>query len=351
MKKILAIVLMLSMVFTLAACGGGSSPASESTGSTSAGGDTSSTGGSGESFKVVLVTTVGGLGDQSFNDSAWAGVEKAEAELGVEISLIEPESTADYSSAIVSAVNSGANMVLGFGSAFNDSFIEQVPKFPEVYFGSLNTFSVPAADNYVMGTTADHQGSFLAGALAAMMSESGKIGAVGGQDNVNINRFIKGYEEGAKYINEDIEVVRAYVGAFDDPAGGKEFATQLYNEGADVVFQVASGSGLGVFEAAVEMDKYAIGVDANQDGIQPGYILSSMVKNCDVVAYDIIKSMVDGAFEPGVITFDVSSGGVGLTDFEHTKDIIGEENIATLEEIEKKIASGEIVVTDLLLEE
>ena len=141
-----------------------------------------------------------------------------------------------------------------------------------------------------------------------------------------------------------------YVGAYDNPATGKEFALQLNREGADIIYHIAGGSGMGVIEAAEETDGlYAIGVDADQDAIAPGKVLTSMVKRCDNVAYDFIKMVVDGNFQSGIVEYGVSNGGVSLTDFQYSKDVVTDEMIAQLSEIQEKITSGEIEVTDLFL--
>lgn len=299
-----------------------------------------------DTLHVTFITSPGGLGDRSFNDSAWAGIQRAEEELGVEVSIIETKQVSDFGTSIVSAVNNGANLILGYGGSWTDAFDEYCEKFPDVYFGGLNC--TVEADNLQMAQSADHEGSFLAGALAAMTSKTGVIGVIGGQDAVNINRFLVGYEEGAKYVNPDIKVLTTYVGSFNDPVKGKEYALQLMNEGADVIYHVAAGSGEGLFEAAKENENlYAIGVDGNQDYIVEGKILTSMVKNCDNMAYDMIKAVQDGTFESGYKVYGISNGGVGLTDMEFTKDYIGEETLTKLDEIKAEIEAGEIKVTDL----
>lgn len=339
MKKIVCVFLAAVLALSLAACG---KPVEVNSGNNSGAASAD-----GDTIKAVYI---GALGDNSFNDSAWKGMERARDELGVEISVIEPATSADYGSSVVSAVNGGADIVLIFGGAYADTFNEYCARFPEVYFGGLNSVSADPADNLVMASTADHEGSFLAGALAAMVSKSGVIGAVGGAEADSINRFLVGYEEGAKYVNPDIQVLKAYVGSYDDPATGKEFALQLNREGADIIYQVAGGSGMGVIEAAEETEGlYAIGVDADQDGLAPGHVLTSMVKRCDNVAYDFIKMVADGNFQSGIVEYGVSNGGVSLTDFEYSKDVVTDEMIAQLEEIEAKITSGEITVTDLFL--
>ena len=333
MKKIVVWTLSLAMMFTMSACG--------KSGET-AGAEPEESG----KIKAVLVTDTGGLGDRSFQDSAWAGLQRAEKELGVEISVIEPKTAADFGSSMVSAVKGGADIVFAFGNSFTDVLNEYAPKFPDTHFVGLNCNAV--SDNLTVARTSDHEGSFLAGALAAMKTKTGVIGAVGGVEGDNINRFFVGYEEGAHYVNPDVKVLKSYIGSFADPAKGKEFSLQMKNQGADIIFQVAGGSGEGLFEAVRENeDLYAIGVDADQDYIVEGKILTSMVKNCDVVVYDSIQQLMDGKLQSGTISYNLSNDGVGLTDMEFTKDDIGEDAIQELKAIREKIISGEIKVTDL----
>lgn len=342
-KKLLALLLTGLLVFTLAACGGKTPPANTdpSQSAPSASGDETK-----DKLKVTFITAAAGLGDRSFNDSTWEGVQRAGRELDVEISLIEPATVSEFGTSIVAAANSGADVIIGFSASWTDAFEEYCDRFPDIHFFGLNANA--KADNLSVAKTADHEGSFLAGALAAMMSESKILGAVGGMESDNINRFFVGYTEGAHYIDPEVKVLTSYVGAFDDPAKGKEFALQLMNEGADIVFQAAGGSGEGVFEAAKENDKlYAIGTDADQDYIVEGKILTSMMKNCDVVAYTFIENLLAGNFVAGDVIFDLSNDGVGLSPMTYTKELVGEERLARLDEIRTKIISGEIVVTDL----
>lgn len=335
MKKMAAWTMALAMAFAVTGCGNSGEAPTTTAAETDSG-----------TIKAVLVTDTGGLGDRSFQDSAWAGMQRAEKELGVEISVIEPKTAADFGPSMVSAVKGGADVVFAFGNSFTDIMNEYAPKFPDTHFVGLNCDA--QADNLTVAKTADHEGSFLAGALAAMMTKTGVIGAVGGVEGDNINRFFIGYEEGAHYINPDVKVLKSYIGSFSDPAKGKEFSLQLMNQGADIIFQVAGGSGEGLFEAARENENlYAIGVDANQDYIVEGKILSSMIKNSDVVVFDSIKQVMDGTIQSGNISYNLANNGVGLTDMEFTKEYIGEDHIKELNEIREKIISGEIKVTDI----
>lgn len=338
MKRIFSVLLAALFILSAVACG--AAPQSSSTaGSSTAGSSTE------DKLKVAYI---GLLGDNSFYDAGWAGLEKAKADFGVDIVSIEPATAADYGSSIVSAVNSGADMVLIFGGAYADTFNEYCERFPDVYFGGLNSVSANAFDNLVMASSGDHEGSFLAGALAAMVSKTGTIGATGGMEADNINRFLIGYEEGAKYVNPNIKVLKSYIGAYDDPATAKEFALQLQKEGADIIYTVAGGSNMGVFEAVKETEGlYAIGVDADQDGIVPGKILTSMVKRADNIAYDFVEMMVKNEFKSGLSVYGVADGGVSLTEFAHSKDMVTADMIKKLDDIKAKIIAGEIKVTDL----
>ena len=221
---------------------------------------------------------------------------------------------------------------------------EKVAKdFPDVKFALID--EVSALPNVASLLFAEDQGSFLVGALAAMMSKTGNVGFVGGMEIPLIQKFQKGYEMGAKYVNPSIKVGSLYTSGsnpFNDPVRGKENALSLIKQGADVVYHAAGGTGKGVIDAAVEAKVFAIGVDSNQDSKAKGTVLTSMVKNVDIAVYNTIKAVKEGTFKAGEQRLGVAEGGVGTTDFEFTKDIIGAENIAKLEQIRKDIIDGKI---------
>ena len=180
-----------------------------------------------------------------------------------------------------------------------------------------------------------------------MMSKSNVIGYVGGAESPLIQKFEVGYVQGAKYVKPDIKVLVVYVGgtnAFNDHTSAKARAEALISQGADVIYHAAGASGKGVFQAAKEKGVYAIGVDSNQDGLAEGVILTSMLKRVDTAVFNIINETKDGKFEGKIYEYGMKEGGVGLTDFKFTKEKIGEENIKKLEEIQKKIADGEIEI-------
>ncbi|GKX30638.1 BMP family ABC transporter substrate-binding protein [Vallitalea longa] len=329
MKKIsalLSFILIISMIFT-----GCSSENNDSTDKT---------------IKVALITSSGGLGDRSFNDSAHEGFKKAEEELGVEIKVIEPQSTADYLQSLKLASSADYDFIMAVGNDWGDAINSVIPNYPDKKFAGVNVDCT--GDNLAVARFADHEGSFLVGALASLMSKSGTVGFIGGMDIPGINRFAVGYEEGAKYVNPDIKVLPTYVGSFADPSKGKEFAVQLIDEDADVIYHAASKSGEGLFEALKEKEGvYGIGVDQDQDYIVEGKILTSMVKNVGNAAYDFIKQVKEDTFTSGEKIYGLAENGVGITELKYTKDIIPQEVLDQLDTIKQDIIDGKITVTDV----
>lgn len=336
LKKAVALLLTASMtVLTFAGCG------SDSDNQKSSGGGESKT-----DVKAALICSSSGLGDNSFNDAAWVGFNNAEKDLGVEITVVEPADVADYLTSASTLAESGYDIVFATGNDWGDTITEVAALYPDTYFVGLNVEA--EGDNVAVAQTADHEIGFLVGALASMMSGSGTVGFLGGKDVPSQERFNVGYSEGAQYINPDINILTTYVGAFNDPSTGKEYSMEMINQGADVIFHTAGQSGNGLFEAITENDGvYAIGVDSDQDAMVEGKVLTSAMKRLDTIAYDMISKVVDGEFESGTIIYDLANDGVGLTDFEYTRDIIGEDNISRLEEIKQEIIDGTIDVTDI----
>jgi basic membrane protein A len=342
MKKIL-LILTLSLLF-LISCG------KTDTAGDNANGDTKTeTAGEKSDLKVAIVYSVGGLGDHSFNDAAQRGLERAKKELGIDFVGYEPKDpTSEAEGQLRTYAESGEyDLIIATGFMMKDALTTVAKEFPEQKF-AITDERVPELTNVASLTFKEHEGSFLAGALAAMMTKSDTVGFIGGAEAPLIQKFEAGYEQGAKYVKPDIKVLSVYIGgtnAFHDPASAKSRTEAVVGQGADIVYHAAGSSGQGMFQAAKDKGIYAIGVDSNQDDLFPGTILTSMLKLVDVAVYDLIKDIKDGKFEGKIYEFGVKEGGVGLTDFEFTKDKIGEENIKKLDEIKEKIASGEIVVT------
>ncbi|MGL4533900.1 MAG: BMP family lipoprotein [Fusobacteriaceae bacterium] len=298
-----------------------------------------------ENLKIGIVLSTGGLGDKSFNDSAYSGLEMAKKEFGIDFKYIEPASSAENEQFLREFAEANYDLIIATGFQMTDATNKVAGEYPNIKFAMIDTaIEQPNTKNILFR---EDEGSFLVGAFAAMISKTGTIGFVGGIDVPQIQKFKKGYEQGARYINPDIKVISVSVGGinpFNDPLRGKEIAISQIKQGADIVFHAAGGTGIGVIEGAKELGKYAIGVDSDQDDVAPGTVLTSMVKNVDIAVYDTVKSLVKGKFQPGNNVLGVAENGVGVTDLRNTKDIIGAENIDRLQQIISKIKSGEIVV-------
>lgn len=294
----------------------------------------------------VAAVVAGGLGDRSFYDSAAEGLERLKNDYGVEVKVIEcKEDASMYKTQLVNAAES-SDFVVAIGWQFYDGLVEVAPQMPDTKFIYVDE-AVEGVSNIFNIKYAQNEGSFLVGYIAAKMSTTGKIGAVGGMDNDTINDFITGYEQGAKYANPDIEVSAVYAGSYEDPAKGKECALSLYDQGCDVVFQIAGKTGEGVFEAAAEKDCYAIGVDSDQKYINPEVIICSMKKEVGDSIYAAIENYIKlGEFRGGETWItDMENGfiDVGYGDDTMTQQI-SDELKAEVEELKAKIIAGEIIV-------
>ena len=327
MKKLIAMILALVMVLSLVACGGGSeaedTPKSELT------------------VALVVADT---FGDRSFYDSSKAGCEQLAADFGITLKTVECNSDA-HTQQIYNAAEA-ADIVVLVGWEFYD--VELVaPEYPDVKFVWVDNVTSAPVENVLCIPYAQNEGSFLAGYVAAKMSTTGVIGAVGGDDAATINDFMVGYKQGALYANPEIKVEIQYANTYVDPAVGKECALALYDKGADVIFQVASKTGDGVFQAAQEKGFYAIGVDSDQKYIADDVIICSMVKEVGKSIYQAISEYINGdSSKFGTIwTADMVSGYIGLGYGEEgSTQQVSDELKAEVEALKAKITSGEIVV-------
>ena len=328
MKKLLALLISCVMILGLFAGCNSSAP----------GGET------GDGLTLALVVA-GNFGDRSFYDSSNEGATRLEQE-GVTVKRIECGNE-KHTEQIYNAADV-AEVVVLVGWEFYD--VEAVAvEYPDVRFIWIdNATSAPVA-NVLNITYAQNEGSFLAGYVAAKMSTSGVIGAVGGEDSGTINDFLVGYAQGAKYANPDVAVEIQYSNTYDDPAVGKECALALNEKGADVIFQVASKCGDGVFEAAQEAGFYAIGVDSDQKYIADDVIICSMCKQVGDSIYDAVKQYMEKGDDCGLFgttwTADMATGYVGVSYGEEgSTQQVSDELKAEVEALKDKIISGEIVV-------
>ncbi|HID62548.1 MAG TPA: BMP family ABC transporter substrate-binding protein [Anaerolineae bacterium] len=309
--------------------------------------------------RVALIIAQGGLGDRSYNDSGYAGLTKAAQDFGVKVKAIEsPDPVGQGEKLLRDAAKAGFDLVITLEYTHFDPLARVAPDFPNTMFSIVNI--EVKEPNVVSVIFKEHEGSFLAGALAALVAKDTSIpgirgtktiGVIGGTKSLGIDKFLVGYEEGAHYIDPDIKVLRAYSETFGDPAKGKELALSMFEQGADVVYQVAGGTGEGIIAAAKETGHYAIGVDSDQDYMAPGHVLTSMLKRVDIAVYDLIKRLCDGTLKGGiVVTYGLKEGGVGLSEMKFTRHIIPKAYIDQVNELRDKIIKGEIKVTDVTAE-
>jgi basic membrane protein A len=311
------------------------------------------------SFEIILPNP---RGDRSFIDSAAAGAERAIAELGVEGVIIETQGVQEHDAAVRRAIQDEPSIVITI--AVDSVTIEEVAtEFPDQKFGAQETFffpEPPVLDNLALFNILTHENSYLAGIAAGMLTRTGTVGAVGGIDAPGINLFIVGFEEGVLSVCEDCQLVRSYVGDFSDPVTAKEQALALFDQGADILYQVAGRSGEGVLQAASETGNFAIGVDSNQDDLFPGTILVSAMKRVDNAVFSFVESVVNDTFASGTTTVGLAEGFAGLSwdvgICSRTFDAHGPEDMveklpdvrAAIAEAREAILAGELEVSNAL---
>jgi len=296
----------------------------------------------------AVVFDMGGKFDKSFNQGVYDGVERFKSETSVEYREFEVTNEAQREQALRRMAQRGANPVLGIGFAQAPALEKVAKEFPDTKFAIIDmVVDLPNVRSIVFK---EHEGSFLVGALAALASESGKVGFVGGMDIPLIRRFACGYEQGAKHINADAEVVQNMTGttpaAWNDPGRGGELTKSQFDRGVDVVYAAAGGTGVGVYQAAKDAGKLAIGVDSNQNYLHPGTMLSSMLKRVDVAAYNTFKDAMDDNWTSGIQVLGLAEDGVGWALDEHNAALVSDEMKATIEKVREDIIAGEIAVHD-----
>jgi basic membrane protein A len=302
-------------------------------------------------FRIGLVFDVGGLGDKSFNDSAHRGLNEARDKLGVGIRYIEPGDGSDRESALRLLASSGYDLVIGVGFIFTDDITKLAREFPDVKFACIDYSAKPGArvpDNLAGLRFREHEGSFLVGAIAGLVTKSKKLGFVGGMKIPLIRKFEAGYEAGVEYVCPDCEVRGAYAGtepkAFADPTTGRELALTQYGRGVDIIYHASGKTGSGVFGAAREKGKLAIGVDSDQFHEAPCCVLTSMVKKVDVAVFETIRDVVNGKFRGGVRELGLAENGVGFVYDDNNRDKLPAAVVERVDAIRERIVHGQIEV-------
>ncbi|HHW56870.1 MAG TPA: BMP family ABC transporter substrate-binding protein [Clostridia bacterium] len=303
-----------------------------------------------KNFKVGLVTDVGGINDHSFNQMAYEGLQRAAKELGVTVNVIQSKKMEDYVPNLTNLAQQGYDLVIAVGFMMHDATEEVSQKFPNTKFMIIDS-EITDKPNVASAMFKTEQCGYLVGAMAGLVEKEkvGKvkgtntIGVVGGMQIPPVDSFIAGYQQGAKAVNPGIKIIVNYTNSFTDPAAGKQMALTEISQGAEIIFQVAGGTGDGVIRAAQEKNVYAIGVDADQSYLAPDHVLTSAVKRVDVATFDIIKDTLEGKFKSGIVYFDLKNNGVGIgkVNKDVPKSIIDKVN-----QLAQDIINGKIQVSD-----
>lgn len=300
-------------------------------------------------FQVGMLLDKAGKDDASFNASAYRGLQKAEKELGIKSKTVEAKDAAAAESLLRAFAAKKFDLIIAIG--FSQAGAVKSAAMASTQSKFILVDSEVKLPNVSSHLFAEHEGSFLMGAIAAMKSKTAHVGFIGGMDVPLIRRFAMGYDAGAKYINGKIKVDTSFIGvtgdAFNNPPKAKELALMQYSQGADVIFHAAGSSGKGVFDAAEDKKLFAIGVDSNQNGAKPGRVLTSMIKSVDVAVFEGIKAAKAGSFKGGeTVIHGFANGGIDFALDEHNKSLMTPDILKKIDEIKSSVKSGKIKVPD-----
>lgn len=362
MKKTLALILALVMVFALCACGQTAAPAADQGAAPAAPEkpDSGSASGDDNSKKVALICNVGGLGDKSFNDSGYAGLVKAQEELGIEYTIVEPDDVSQGETYLRQFAEAGYGAVITLEYSHADYLLEMPNEYPNTVFVATDQ---EVANDKALSIIFDyHQSSYLAGYAAALIASGDynfiadraikgnhTIGVICALESDGFHNFTEAYTQGAVAADPDVKVLYDWSVGFTDTQLSKQVAQNMIeNEGADVVFQVCGTAGLGIIQGCYENNVYAIGVDSDQDYIQPGYVMTSVIKGVDVAVYEVCKRLSEGTLGGGVLALPLDHG-TGITDMSTIAEFVTDQELfdefkAKIEEQKQAILSGDVVV-------
>lgn len=335
MKKLFLFVVLLTLVAgALSGCSTGAKPQADAA-------------------KKVVYLINGSLGDNAFYDSGQAGMEKIKADYGVEIRTIENGfDSAQYEPSLEAAVGY-ADVIFVISYGYEDLVKQYADKYPDKIFVNLDTVVENEKKTVTSVDFIEEESAYLAGALAGLVTvdttianvnEQKVIGVVGGDQDPVVDAFIFGYENGAKAVTPDVDVQRKYLGDWTDTAKGKQATLQLYDAGADIVFQVAAAAGMGVLQAAGDRGLYAIGVDTNQNNLVPNHVMASDIKDIGLAIQNVYKTINDGSYKPGqVLNYGLATKGVDLV-FEDNGGIVPQAILDKVNDLRQQIVDGKLKV-------
>lgn len=300
--------------------------------------------------RIGIVFDIGGKDDKSFNSAAWEGIKRAATDFPIHLRDVEPGEPSSIEPCMRVLAERGYDLIVGVGFAQAPIMESVAADYPNQKFAIID--GVIDKPNVASLLFKEHEGAFLVGMIAGSVTKTNKIGFVGGMDIPLIHRFETGYMEGARFANSKIQVFDNYVGvtdgAWNNPGKGKELAKAQIERGADIIFQAAGNSGLGVFDAAEETNNFAIGVDSNQNWVKPGFVLTSMMKRVDVAVYKTVQEVVEGRFTGGFHLFGLDNEGVSYALDDYNRALIPQSVLDQVERAKQEIIAGRIKVTDAM---
>jgi basic membrane protein A len=293
-----------------------------------------------EILNIGMLLARGGLGDRSFNDSAYEGLQEGQRQFNIRFQTADFTTDEANLEALRGFAREDFDLIIGVGFE-NAEYIKTVAsEFPEKHFAIID---VPVeGDNVASTTYREQEGDFLMGVLAAMLTKSGKVGFVGGVDIPIIQRMEQGFKQGVAYQNDQVEVVSEMAGTFSDPEVGKEIALAQYEAGVDIIYNAAGRTGLGVVEAAKEQNKLTIGTSGDQRYLAPGNVVGNRPKRVDTAILTLIEQVKQGQFKPGTFSLGLKEGGLSIGPFD--ENIVSDEIKNHLTELEQKIINSEITI-------
>ena len=310
---------------------------------TGCGSNTESTNNGSDKVTVAMVSDVAGINDQSYNQSAWEGLERAKKELGIEIKYLESKQDSDYATNVETLADEEVDLIIGVGSKLSDTIKEAAKNYPDQKFAIIDETYPEIPSNVKSVLFEAEQASYLVGLIAGKMSETKNVGFIGGLDIPVINTFKYGYMAGVKAADANCEIQAQYANSFNDQAKGKAITNQMISKGADVVFTAAGDVGTGSMEAIKEANKYGIGVDRDQSDLAPQNILTSAIKRVDVGMYETVKELVEGKFQGGTsTTYGLEQNGIGIADT--TSNLVPQDVLDFVNEKIEELKAGKISV-------
>ncbi|GAC1384042.1 MAG: hypothetical protein NVSMB42_01520 [Herpetosiphon sp.] len=309
-----------------------------------------STGTSGKKLRIGLVTDTGKVNDGTFNQFAYEGMKRAEKELGIEVNYVETAQQSDYEKNMTTFADQNYDMIIGVGFLMGDAIKAVATKYPKIKFAIVDFPADPSTPNMKGLVFQEDQAGYIAGVAAALVSKSGKIGAIGGKEIPPVQKYLKGYEAGAKSIKASMQVKTVYIDSFTDAARGAEAAKSQISDGADVIFGAGGQTGSGGISAAASQGVYVIGVDQDEynttfkNGTAAGAdkLITSALKRVDNAVYDTIKEAVNGQFKGGNYVGTTANGGIDYAEAHKASTVMTTEVRAKLDQVKKGLADGSI---------